>query len=144
MGYHTGHMALTHPLDSEVRRRVRTANLNQAETAKRIGRSQAWLNKYMHGAGHATIDDVFRLVAVLLGVASDPKMTEMERRLLRLVKQIPAENQEYAVRAFEQLARVGRRQPQPESDGPTAQTPHRTSSTAHGRHRDGGRKGGTK
>ena len=71
-----------HMLDTELRTRLRALDPKQNELAKRIGRKPAWLNKYIHGAGHATIDDVIRIVAVLIGVDA-PRLSDEERTLLR-------------------------------------------------------------
>ena len=61
-------MELTHPLDAALRARLKVADVHQSQFAKAIGRSPSWLNKYMNGAGNATLDDVVRMVALLIGV----------------------------------------------------------------------------
>jgi transcriptional regulator with XRE-family HTH domain len=72
---------IQHPLDTELRARLRALDLKQSELAKRIGRKPAWLNKYIRGLGHATIDDAIRIVSVLIGTGA--QLTEREQRLLR-------------------------------------------------------------
>jgi hypothetical protein len=70
-----------HPIDTELRTRLRALDKKQSEIAKRIGRKPAWFHKYIHGKGHATIDDAIRIISVLIGV--DAELTEREQRLLR-------------------------------------------------------------
>lgn len=48
-------------LDAAIRRRLLAeveAGLNQSKLAKAVGRSPGWVNKYIYGAGNATIDDI--------------------------------------------------------------------------------------
>jgi transcriptional regulator with XRE-family HTH domain len=74
----------SHPIDAAIRKHLHALRPNQKEIAQRIGRSQGWLNKYLKGAGKATIDDVIRLVAIIvLGVNGPPPLTVGQRRLLR-------------------------------------------------------------
>lgn len=77
-----------HPLDTALRAHLRADDTHQQELAKRIGRQPAWLNKYIHGSGHATIDDVIRIVAVLVGLDA-PQLTQKERQLLRGWRRLP-------------------------------------------------------
>lgn len=86
-------MAASHPIDTEIRERLRKLNPKQIELAKRLGRSQGWLNKYINGAGHATIDDVIRIAAILIGVDALP-LTQAEARLLRAWRRLPATRQD--------------------------------------------------
>jgi len=74
---------LLHPIDAAFRERLRALKPHRKELAKRIGRSQGWLNKYINGAGKATIDDVIRLAAIVLLGVDSPPMTAEQRRLLR-------------------------------------------------------------
>jgi transcriptional regulator with XRE-family HTH domain len=89
------------PIDKEIRERLRklvsvntpaTARLLQIQLAKRIGRSPAWLNKYVNGVGHATVDDVIRLVAIVIGVDAI-QLTPDEQRVLRAWRRVPLEKQ---------------------------------------------------
>lgn len=53
-------------LDARIRRRLRATKPNQPELAKRLGRSQSWVSKYLsEGASLATIDDVVAIAAFL-------------------------------------------------------------------------------
>ena len=120
-------MELRHPIDEEIRERLRRLNPNQVEFAKRIGRSQGWLNKFMNGAGHATIDDVIRITAAVIGADAAP-LTELERRLLRSFRGIPNQGRrEDAVAVFEGIAKSYQREPLQESDAPAAHRPQATS-----------------
>ena len=67
LSYDRRRMALQHPIDTEIRERLRRQAPNQIDLGKRIGRSQGWVNKYLNGVGHATIDDVIRIAALLIG-----------------------------------------------------------------------------
>jgi hypothetical protein len=98
------HLAAQHPIDTEIRDRLRILAPRQIEIAQRIGRSQGWLNKYIHGAGHATIDDVIKIAAILTGVDA-PRLTDDERRLLRLWRRLPGDQQQDVVDFLETLAR---------------------------------------
>jgi transcriptional regulator with XRE-family HTH domain len=51
------------PVDDRIRRRLREARPNQSELARELGRGAAWVNKYMYGTGHATIDDIIGMAA---------------------------------------------------------------------------------
>lgn len=126
-------MAVGHPIDEEIRARLRAVAPNQADFAKAIGRSKGWLNKYMHGAGTATIDDVVRIAAMLIGATAAPALTESERKLLRAWNQIPTESQADAVAFFEVYARRLRRAPPLQSTAPEEQTPRATKHRAHGK-----------
>jgi len=125
--YIRSRMAASHPIDSEIRDRLRKLAPNQQEFAKQLGRSQGWLNKYINGAGHATIDDVIRIGALLIG-ADAPRLTDTERRLLRAWRRLPAEHQEDALAFFERA--YGRRRPR--SGGRSGRTPRAASGKAPG------------
>lgn len=103
------HMATQHPIDTEIRDRLRVLAPRQIEIAQRIGRSQGWLNKYIHGAGHATIDDVIKIAAILTGVDA-PRLTDAERRLLRLWRGLDADDQQDAADYLEMRSRRRRGQ----------------------------------
>jgi transcriptional regulator with XRE-family HTH domain len=101
-------MALEHPIDLEIRDRLRQLKPRQIELAKQIGRSPAWVNKYLNGAGHATIDDVIRIIAIVIGV--DPaRLTDAERRLLRAWRRLPADKQQDVVDWVQTLGKRQRR-----------------------------------
>jgi transcriptional regulator with XRE-family HTH domain len=102
-------LAAQHPIDTEIRERLRTLAPRQIEIAQRIGRSQGWLNKYIHGAGHATIDDVIKIAAILTGVDA-PRLTDAERRLLRLWRRLPVDSQQDVVDFVETVDRRRRGQ----------------------------------
>lgn len=127
------HMAIGHPIDAEVRARLRELKPNQKEFATAIGRSSGWLNKYMHGVGNATIDDVVRIAAMLIGATAAPGLTESETRLLVALKKIPAQSQMDAAEFFERYARSLPRAPRRESGAPVARTSKPTANKAHGK-----------
>jgi transcriptional regulator with XRE-family HTH domain len=91
-----------HPIDATIRERLRGLNLKQKDLAAAIGRSPGWVSKYLSGVGHATIDDLIRIVAV---VQEFQVLSEHERRLLKACRRIPADSQDDAVTFFEDWAR---------------------------------------
>lgn len=132
-GYDAGiRMELTHPFDEVLRARLKAAQLNQAEVGKAIGRSGGWVNKYMHGAGNATIDDAIRIAALLNGVGNVATLSELERKLLKAFRGVPDERREDAVQVFQNIAKGHLRGPQSGSGAPAAHTPPTTSRTKHG------------
>lgn len=117
-----------HPLDTELRARLRALAPHQQELAQRIGRRPAWLNKYIHGAGHATIDDWIRIVAVLNGL-DPPQLTDEERQLLRKWRRLKdAERQQDVLLYLEHVA--GRRKG---SSAPAERTARGANSKGPGR-----------
>lgn len=93
-------MAAKHPIDTEIRERLRKLAPHQIELAKRLDRSQGWVNKYINGAGHATIDDLIRIAAILIGVDAT-RLTPDEQRLLRAWRRLPVEQHQNAIDFFE-------------------------------------------
>lgn len=126
-------MALQHPIDSEIRARLKALKPNHAEFASAIGRSGGWLNKYIHGTGKATIDDVVRIAALLIGATAATPLTAMERRLLKAWRQIPQDRREDAVSVLETVARGYRRSLSQGSDGPAVRTPSATTNRGRGK-----------
>lgn len=126
-----GPVELDHPIDAGLRERLKTAKVNQADFARALGRSQGWLNKYMHGAGNATIDDVVRMLALLIGVEVQP-LSALERRLLKAFRSIEEGVREDAAAVMENVARGFRRAPSQESDAPAAHTNPPKASRARG------------
>lgn len=128
-------MELRHPIDAEIRERLRKSEPNQIELSKRIGRSQGWLNKYMNGGGNATIDDLIRIAAAMIGFEAAP-LTGLERRLLKAFRGVRPERHEDAVVVFENIAKGRLLRPQ-ESDAPAAHTPPATSRKSRGKRKAG-------
>lgn len=125
-------MDTQHPLDGELRAKLRAMGPNQSELARQIGRQASWLNKYMHGAGHATIDDVVRILAVLSG-AGTGGLSESETRLLKAWRDLPDDDRrEDAIASIQAVAR-GARRPPPKSFEPAVHTTPATKHTKHGR-----------
>jgi len=91
-----------HPIDRAVRAHLRKLDLHQKETALAIGRSPGWVSKFLSGTGHATIDDLIRILALALGVHG---LSKMERRLLKAWRRLPAPSQADAVKWFEDWVR---------------------------------------
>lgn len=99
-------MKIRHPIDDAIRERVRALDLKQKDLAKKIGRSPAWVSKYLSGVGHATIDDLVRISAIAQHLEG---LSDLERRLLHVWKRLPKESQTDAVRWFEDWTRRERR-----------------------------------
>lgn len=94
-------------LDSKLRQRVANAkHLNQVELARQMGRNQPWVNKFLAGHGHVTIDDWVRIAryfnqtldvfvqrsgGVLLHTVATGELvrTAEEKQLLRAFRRIP-------------------------------------------------------
>jgi transcriptional regulator with XRE-family HTH domain len=125
-------MAVRHPIDEEIRERLRQLKPRQNDLAKQIGRSPAWVNKYLNGAGHATIDDLIRIIAIVIGV--DPsRLTDAERQLLRAWRRIPAEKQQDVVDFVRALGRRRRPRRATQSDARSGQTTRAANSKGPGR-----------
>jgi transcriptional regulator with XRE-family HTH domain len=110
---------VTRTIDKRVRERLRELKVNQSQLARFLHRSQGWLNKYISGTGHATIDDLTGM-AVYLGVSLDQligdaplpvgvdrpePLTADERRLLRVWRRVPGDLQPAAFDLLELFAR---------------------------------------
>lgn len=91
-----------HPIDHAIRERLRSLDLKQRDVAKAVGRSPGWVSKYLSGAGHATVDELIRIIAIALDVQS---LSPWERRLLKAFARLPPALQAEAVKMFEDWAR---------------------------------------
>lgn len=74
-----------HPIDREIRAWLKIHAGNKSELSVKVGHSKSWLHKYTNGAGHATIDDLVRLAALLTGL-NLPVLTEADRKLLKAIQ----------------------------------------------------------
>lgn len=110
-------MELGHPIDEEIRKRLRAAEVNQIAFSAAIGRSQSWLSRYIAGEGKASIDDAIRITAVLMGVGG-ATLTDDERRLLRALRKLPPDDQLDVVAYAEHRGKLVRRTPSIESSAP--------------------------
>ena len=90
------------PIDAAIRQRIRALNINQRDLATVTGNSPAWVSKFLSGKGHATIDDLIRILAIALDVQS---LSPGERRVLKAWKRLPAASQDDAVAFFEDWVR---------------------------------------
>lgn len=124
-------MELSAPIDAALRARLKAAKPNQEQFGKAIGRSKGWVNKYMNGAGNATIDDAVRIAALLIGVETEP-LSEWDRRALKVLRAAPKDRREDLVAVMETAARGYRRGQHPESNEPADGTPQATKSRARG------------
>lgn len=125
-------MDLKHPIDAALRDYLKAAQPKQKDFGRAIGRSAGWVNKYMHGVGNATIDDVVRIAALLIGIEVQP-LTAIERRLLKAWRRIHPDRQEDAVVVLENVAKGYQRPQSRESDGPEVHMPPATTRTARGK-----------
>lgn len=97
-------MDLANPLDNELRERLKRSPLKQTDVAKAIGRRQPWLNRWMHGSGHATVDDVVRILALLIGIERPP-ISDVERRVLKALQSVPEDVREDVASVMEAVAK---------------------------------------
>jgi plasmid maintenance system antidote protein VapI len=112
-------MARQHPIDKGVRDYLRNAGLNETEFARAIGWNQATFHRWINGEGHATIDDIVRMVAQVIGANPKP-MTGLELRLVRALSKVPEEIQEDAVAVFERHEKMLRHSRAQQSTEPEA------------------------
>jgi transcriptional regulator with XRE-family HTH domain len=124
-------------IDARVRARLRAKKVNQSHLARFLRRSQGWLNKYLYGTGHATIDDIVGMAAYFgvslrqfigettlpAGTDRHESVTAAERRLLRAWRRVPRDLQPAAFDLLELFARRTRRARALESTGSTASAP---------------------
>src|SRR5256885_16630541 len=105
-------------IDGRVREKWREWKVNQSHLARFLHRSQGWLNKYLSGPGHATIDDLAGMAAYFgvslnqligetrLSLADRPESLRAdERRLLRTWRRVPRDVQPAAFGLLELFAR---------------------------------------
>lgn len=124
-------MDLRHPIDEEIRARLKAMDLNQVALGEAIGRSQGWVNKFLSGDGHATIDDIVRIAAVVVSM-DRPALNDAERRVLRALRAVPQERREDAAFVMETAAKGYRRERRPESDAQADHTPPGKARKARG------------
>lgn len=125
-------MELEHPIDAEIRAWLKRHVDNESELSLSSGHSSSWLHKYINGAGHATIDDLVRLAALLMGV-NLPVLSETERKLLKSVQALEEPDQLDVLAYAEHRARLARRGQLKESSAPMAQTPPAKARTTRGK-----------
>lgn len=124
------------PLDAGIRKRLLAAvdaGLNQSALARAIGRSAGWLNKYIYGAGHATIDDLLAMARFFkmsllefIGLPPGSEFTADERDVIdrfralspkaresikAILREMPSETTPHATPRRE--GRAARRRPSP-------------------------------
>jgi transcriptional regulator with XRE-family HTH domain len=132
-------MALGNSIDQGFRERLRVflgraagSGTNQSDAARLIGRDQSWLNRYVNGSGNASIDDVLRLAALLIGIEAQP-LSDAERRALRALRELTPDRQDDAVSVLETAAKSYLREQRRESSAPAARMPPATSRKSPGK-----------
>lgn len=120
-----------HPLDKELRARVKAARAVQINFAETIGRKGPWLNKYMNGGGSATVDDVIRMVALLIGLEGH-EISATERRLLKAVQKLEEPDRLDLLAYAEHRAKLARRGPSKEPSEQVVRTKPETGRKARG------------
>lgn len=118
-------------IDAEVRRYLRELKPNQKELATAIGARQSWLNKWMHGSGNASIDQVIRILAWVLGTEAQ-RLTDVEWRVVKALRALPPERQEDAAVAMSGASKGFRHALRPESDVRKNDTPQVKARRARG------------
>lgn len=74
-----------HPIDAHIREWLRAHVHNEKELSIQAGHGNAWLHKYINGNGAATVDDLVRVGAMLLGV-NLPELSEDELKLVAIYR----------------------------------------------------------
>jgi len=124
-------------IDARVRAKLRAGKVNQSHLARFLRRSQGWLNKYLYGTGHATIDDIIGMAAYFgvslrqfigettlrAGTDRHEAVTATERRLLRVWRWMSRDLQSAAFDLLQLFARRTRRARTLESTVRTASAP---------------------
>jgi hypothetical protein len=125
-------MAVAHPIDGEIRAWLKRHVDNASELSVAVGHSTSWLHKYMHGSGHATIDDLARLAGLLMGV-NLPILTDVQRELLKCCNGLEEPDLRDVIAFASHRSRLSQRAQSKESNGPVARTPQATGRKARGR-----------
>lgn len=81
-------------LDTRIRLRLRAAKPNQQELAKRLGKSQSWVSKYIgNGGSQANIDDLAVIaeflnmtVTALIDEKTTPTATALQRQAQEIAR----------------------------------------------------------
>jgi transcriptional regulator with XRE-family HTH domain len=93
---------LRHPIDTAISEYLRTVPLKQKDLAARIGRSAGWVSKFLSGTGHATIDDLIRIAAVVMEIEG---LSAEEWRLVKACRRIEKADHPRVAKFFETWAR---------------------------------------
>lgn len=115
-------MELTHPIDAEIRAWLKAHVKNKADLSVKVGRSSSWLHKLTEGDGHATIDDLVRMAALIFGL-NLPVLTEDEQSLLKSVRALKEQSDRDEVLAYARhRVKLARPDTSTQSSAPTKRT----------------------
>lgn len=110
-----------HPIDAHIREWLRAHVHNEREISFAAGHGNSWLHKYINGNGTATVDDLVRVAAMLLGV-NLPELSADELRLVTVFRSFVEDDEREELLAYakhrEKLA--AQRGALKESSGPMA------------------------
>lgn len=120
-----------HPIDAEIRAWLKSHIDNESQLSVAAGHSTSWLHKYINGQGHATIDDLVRIAALLLGV-NLPALSETERRLLEACRGLDEPDLQDVIAYVKHRGRLARNAQSKESSAPTGRSPRATTRAKHG------------
>jgi transcriptional regulator with XRE-family HTH domain len=123
---------LDQPLDAALRAFLRNYKPNQKQLAERIGHSQGWMNKYLKGQGKATMDDVVRLLAIVVLGVEAPPLPAAKRRLLETWDVLSA-SERRQLKVWLALLRRNRDARSSKSTAPSPQKNHETSGKSSGK-----------
>lgn len=128
---------LEHPIDQEIRAWLKRHVDNRKELSVAAGHSTSWLQKYVNGEGHATIDDLVRIAGLLFGL-NLPVISPIQRELLKACRGLGETDMLDLISMAEgrskNAEKLGaRRGPSKESNEPAAHTPPATTHKAHGK-----------
>lgn len=130
-------MGLTHPIDAEIRAWLKAHVKNKADLSVKVGRSSSWLHKLTEGDGHATIDDLVRMAALLFGM-NLPVLTDGEQSLLKSVRGLKEREFDEVLEYARHRARLARHDTSTQSSEPATQTTTSRGHKARGRRKAAG------
>lgn len=125
-------MDAVNPVDNEIRAWLKRHVTNESQLSVAVGHSPSWLHKYINGQGHATIDDLIKIAAVLFGV-NLPALTETEQKLLKACRSLEESDQHDVLAYAEHRQRLARRAQSKESSEPAEDTPPATARKVRGK-----------
>jgi hypothetical protein len=125
-------MAVGHPIDAEIRAWLAEHVENESKLSLAVGHSKTWLHKYINGSGHATVDDLVRIAALLLGL-NMPALNDSAQKMLKSFQALSADDQKDVIAYAEHRKRLALREASKESSEPVAQSPLVTTGKARGK-----------
>jgi transcriptional regulator with XRE-family HTH domain len=105
-------------VDQVVRDRIRTwitsTGVTQTELAERIGRTQAWMSRYLHGEFDADLETLQKMAHAFgqgLGALLDAPTDPMEARVVEGLRALPANLRTMFINLLEEIIQTRGRSP---------------------------------